>query len=369
MPRRPKDESEVNLDSLMDALTNVVAVMILVLMLVQIDVVQTVVELTEDLEPATQEMIDEKEAVVVKLREQMKDLQAQQDAEPPTPEEIAEEQKLLALLEKQIEEKQNNLVKITELLKIKEKVQKERDTEKEETDALESRIEELLALLDENPVLPDSPPVEVTIPNSRPIPQNAIKYYAICAKDRVHFIDPYTPEELFYKEFSRYKSKWYLRRIKQDGKDRKVYDQVMLANHFKNFDFKNSRKQAIEIITIPHSNRVNLRIHANMNEGGVPLEDLTEKNNRFYSYCKKLSSNRKNIIFFKVHPDGMNTYLAARKSADNARLPAGWEVSHARNLTFHMSELEVDPIAEPPPRPPPNPNRKPTPPKLDPKLD
>jgi len=60
MARRRKSNLEegVNLDSLMDALTNVVAVLILVLILVQADVSKKVVDFLEGLEPATSEQVE-----------------------------------------------------------------------------------------------------------------------------------------------------------------------------------------------------------------------------------------------------------------------------------------------------------------------
>ena len=57
--RRQHEDSGMNLDSLMDALTNVVAVLILVLVLVQADATKKVEMFLEALEPATEEEIAE----------------------------------------------------------------------------------------------------------------------------------------------------------------------------------------------------------------------------------------------------------------------------------------------------------------------
>eukprot|EP01051_Picozoa_sp_SAG22_P033874 SAG22_NODE_15061_length_358_cov_0.776062_1_plen_71_part_01 len=58
------DDEGMNLDSLMDALTNVVAVLILVLVLVQVDVSQKVSEFLDNLKPATAEDIAQNEALL-----------------------------------------------------------------------------------------------------------------------------------------------------------------------------------------------------------------------------------------------------------------------------------------------------------------
>ena len=71
MARRRSSNSDegVNLDSLMDALTNVVAVLILVLLLVQADVAQKVVQFLEGLKPATPEQIVEAKKTVEELEQ------------------------------------------------------------------------------------------------------------------------------------------------------------------------------------------------------------------------------------------------------------------------------------------------------------
>ena len=60
MPRRRTvSDAGVSMDSLMDAMTNVVAVLILVLLLVQVDVKQTVQKFLDELRPATPEEVAE----------------------------------------------------------------------------------------------------------------------------------------------------------------------------------------------------------------------------------------------------------------------------------------------------------------------
>jgi hypothetical protein len=57
--RTGNNEPGVNMDSLMDALTNVVAVLILILILLQVDVGQAVDKLLGDLKPASPEQIEQ----------------------------------------------------------------------------------------------------------------------------------------------------------------------------------------------------------------------------------------------------------------------------------------------------------------------
>lgn len=367
MPRRKKDDGEVNLDSLMDALTNVVAVLILVLMLVQIDVVKTVVELQDDLEPATDEMIEEQVIVLKKLEDQLKKQDEQKDEKPPTPEEIEEEERRLALLEESIETKQELLADVNELKELEKKAREARDVEQEETVKLQDEIARLEAALDDTPVIADIAPVEVTIPNSRPIPDNAKKYIVLCRKDRIHFIDIFTPLEYVEKEFSNKKNKWFVERIKKEGKDRKLYDQLKAHKDLNAVDYRNTRNQKTEVINIPHGGRLLLRVSPDLKEGGIMADQLQVANSPFLQICKKLAFKKENIVFFYVNSDGFNTYLMARKLADAARLPAGWEVNGAQFHQVAIEEFEVKRIADPP-EPKSGPATK-KPPRLGPKLD
>jgi len=368
MGRKRNDDGEVNLDSLMDALTNVVAVLILVLMLVQIDVVKTVVQLQEDLEPATDEMIVEKTKRIEELEKKLKELDQQKDEEPPSPEELIEKKELIAKLQKELEAKKISSEVLAKLITDEKKAREKRDKEAAETEALQAEIERLLIAIDDTPILDDPPPEVVTIPNSRPIPKNANTYYAICRKDGVHFIDPFTPEESFMKEFKKYRTKWVVERIERNGERIKLYDREKIEAHFKNFSLDNSRGQKVQLITNKHNPRLYLRTNC---AEGTKFADLSKAKNRFNQICKTVARDKDNILIFRVHPDGMSTYVKARQIADKNKVPAGWEMNASTVFQTHIKEIEVkaEPRpAQPKPTTPPKP-AKPAPPKISTKLD
>ena len=72
--RRNSGGDGVSLDSLMDALTNVVAVLILVLLLVSADVKQKVEQFFDDIEPATPEQIEESKKKIEELEKEQQKL-------------------------------------------------------------------------------------------------------------------------------------------------------------------------------------------------------------------------------------------------------------------------------------------------------
>lgn len=390
MARKKKsDEGGVSLDSLMDALTNVVAVLILVLLLVQADVKQKVEQYFEDIVPATPEQIEESKKKLEELEKEQDQLDKLLTEKPPSPQELEEEKRKLALLEKNIadtEKKNKELAaNLDQLRKLEVQKRKERDVEEKKTTFMQEEIARLEALLDETPVL-TIPPTEVSIPVSRPVPKNAETYYALVTQDRVHFIDPFTPVETVEEELKDNSRELLLERTKRGGDRIKIYDQAKIAEHFKNFDFKNTRKQQVKLVTNPVQTRLSLSITPDLKEGGTHIDDISKKDSIFVKVLTKLRSNNKAVLFFVVDPKSFNTYLQARDLTDKAGVSAGWEMNSMRldnettidmpnalgSFNLLLKEIEVNRLKDPPPPPPKPPNQEPKPegpPKIGPKLD
>lgn len=369
MARKSKNNEEgVNLDSLMDALTNVVAVLILVLVLVQADVTQKVAEFLEDLEPATPEEVQESKEALAELKKEKEDALTLLNEEPPSPEEIEAEKRKIALLEKKRETQTNLLADLAELKSLEEKVRKKRDEEKEETLVLQEEIQKLEATLDNTKAPEAIPATEITIPSSRPIPEDALKYYAIVSKDRVHFIDPFSPEKEYIDLIKKNRSKLAIERIAQKGADRYIYDQEKIVTLFEKYKLKNNRNQSIRVPGRPTSRSLYIEIIPDLNNGGSSIDELRGSKSIFKTIINKLASDKNAIVLFLVNTDGFETYLEARKIADRYKVPAGWQISGAKTYRHHIPSVEVNQLSQPVPRPP-NPNPKPTPPKIGPKLD
>ena len=368
MARRRKSNSNegVNLDSLMDALTNVVAVLILVLILVQADVSQKVVQFLEDLQPATSEQVIASEKKTQELEKQVVKFKKLLTKEAPTPEAVEAEIRQLALLEKNLKENEDLLVDLDELKKLEKKARIDRDREAETSKKVQDEIARLEALLDETPVLEVDPTV-VSIPSSRAIPRNAEIYHALVINDRVHFIDPFTPLKLFEEEFKKNRRDFPNERIKRPGADGYIFQSGPILEHFKDFDFQNSRKQKVVLVAYPTATRMHIVVTPDHKLGGTSLADLADSNTPFASILKKVSRNSRAVLYFHVHPNSFNTYLQARRLTDKADLAAGWEVKPMGSYTIRIDEVEIKRQQEPPALPPkPGPDRPPVlPPKID----
>lgn len=367
--RRNQDNSAISLDSLMDALTNVVAVLILVLVLVQADVSQKVQKLLDDLLPATPEEVAASRESVASLEKKRKDLELAMKADAPSAEQIVEEERQLALLEKSLEESSAELAELEKLREIEKKVRAERDSETSITNAIQDEISKLEALLDETPAPKPDEPTVVNIPNSRPIPDDAVIYHAIAKKGRIHVIDPHTPLELFKKEFDENKKDWLLRRVKVKGAvDQYIYDGQKIAAFFKNNDFRNTRGQQVAIQAPPTGWRLNLVITPDLDSGGTPTDELATPGSGYSKAAAIISRDFNAVLLFRVSPDSFDTYLRARELADRANIASGWEINGSSNYVQRIDEPTIQRIKEPPPPDQAKP-RPPGPPPLKPKLD
>lgn len=365
--RKSGNDGGINLDSLMDALTNVVAVLILVLVLVQADATQKVQKFLDDLKPATPEEIALSEKKLDTLKKKQQDLAIKMKEEPPSPELIEEEIRSLALLEKSLEESKVELADLNKLRDLEEKVRVERDKAQEVITTIQDEIAKLEAMLDQTPAIKPDTPTVVNIPNSRPIPNDANIYYGIAAKGRLHIIDPFTPMEVFEEEFRKNRQNWLIERIKVKGADRYIYDGQKIVKHFQNFDWKNQRGQKIEIRSSPTAARMELVIIPDLEKGGTATEDLAKQGSEFFNAAISLKQDFKSVLLFRVGTDSFDTYLEARALADKANIAAGWEISGMREFRVRLEDIEVKRLQQPTP-----PSLKPAPPgppPLKPKLD
>ena len=182
-------DSELNLDSLMDAVTNVVGVLMIVLIMMALNTARMVQKILSDLPPVTEEQHKE-------MQEKVKEL----PPPPMDPEELAKKKK----------EAEDSMIKVTEQLKtidtstIESKMKfmdldsfrkqleerrKEREVVKEESDKLQDELERLKALLDETPVYQPPPPTYVRLPNPRAYPENAVETRVLVAKQGTLFLN------------------------------------------------------------------------------------------------------------------------------------------------------------------------------------
>jgi len=359
---RSTDAEGLNLDSLMDALTNVVAVLILILILLQVDVGQTVDRILGNLKPATKEQIARAADEVAKAKRDLARQQAALNAPPPTPDQIAKVRADLALLEKDATARQAALLEHGKLVALYNKTKAAADAELAKTNKVLEEIRKLTALLDQTPV-PKAPPATVVrIPDSREIPEDANIYYCVIRDDSAHLVDLISAKANVMREFDRRQRELFRELVKIKGKpDRRIYDQDKVVKYFASQNL-NVRNQSV---TVPYNRpwtRLNVRIEIDPKKGDASKADIETPKGRFHAICNKLSSYPRRVLIFKVHPNSFGTYLKAREIADQYRIPCGWEIdgatAFALPLDFEVNRLEEPPPPQPGAAPPPKPTPK-----------
>jgi len=368
--KRKSSDGGISLDSLMDALTNVVAVLILVLILVQADVSQKVQKFLDDLLPATPEEVAQSKKLIEELKRKQTVAEARLREKPASPEEIAEEKRQIALLEESMEENKELLVDIDKLRAMEKAIRAERDAENEKTTTIQKEIARIEALLDSTPALKADTATVVNIPNSRPIPKDAATFHGIVSGDRVHVINTQGVLAAFRREFERKKSDLIHERIKLKGKvDRFIYDPNKIAAHFKDFNWGDTRGQKIEIRVVPTGYYMLLVITPDLAKGGTPLTQLRSPSDDFAKGIQTIRQTRNAVLLYRVHTNAFETYLAARELSEIANVAAGWEVNGSPNITIGIPDLSVRRLEEPPIPPPGAKPLPPGPPVIKPKLD
>lgn len=364
--KKSNDEQGVSMDSLMDALTNVVAVLIVILILLQIDVGQKVEKMLNDLKPASAEQIQQAQSQQQQLQQQIQKQQEALKLPEPTPQQLGKIEADLSLLDESLKKHDMKLLELTNLKKQFEAKTLIEAEERQATNALLTDIARLKALLDNTPIPKPPQPTVVKIPNSREIPKDADIYYCYIHGDQAHFVDPVEARKLVMDEFKRNDGLFFRETRKIPKKpDVRVYDQEKIVQYFQKLDLK-IRNQSIIIPYNKPWQRLIMRVSFDPLKGDASYADMEQPRGRFHNVCNRVRSTPRSVLIFKVNPNGFKTYIKAREIADSFNIPCGWEVDgsvfYQETLTFEVNRLEnppaPDPNAPPKPAPKPAPKRK-----------
>jgi len=349
MARKKSNDSEaVSMDSLMDALTNVVAVLIVILILLQVDVTNTVEKMLNDLKPASPEQIVAAQQQQAQLQQQIKKQQEMLKAPEPTPQELGKIEADLSLMEDSLKKHSAGLMALDQLKKQVEAQKKIESEERKKTDVILAEINRIKALLDETPIPKVPQATVVKIPNSRDIPETADIYYCYIVGDQAHFVDPYEAEKMIMAEFKSNERILFreLRKIPKKA-DVRIYDQEKIVQFYAQRNLK-VRNQSISVPYNKPWPRLNFRITFDPKKGDASLADMEQERGRFHNVCNRVRSSPRSVLIFKVNPNGFATYIKAREIADSFNIPCGWEIDGSTYFQAPL-DFEVNRLEQPPP--------------------
>lgn len=350
----------------MDALTNVVAVLILVLVLVQADVTRKVVRFIEDMQPATPEQLAQLENDVAQATLRKDSLNALLNDAASSAARLDEANRELDRVRAQLADADRKLAEAKEAKSTEARLRSELDAQEKANEQILNRIESLkdkLGQVKESKVVA---PKQVSIPEIRPIPESAVIHRALCNANRIHIVDTTEALDIVRKEFDRHSKNWIHKRVTRDKKEIIVYDQSKIAAHFKKAGLKNARGQSINVITNPREYYLLIEVSPDFKNGGTPMEELEKKGSEFYNNAIRMKADSRAVLMYHVHPDSYDCYLKARDLSDKARIPAGWEVGSPGKWREIIRGIGVNRLEEPPANKPAGPKQ---PPRVESKLD
>lgn len=357
MARRKKSPVGGNLDALMDTLTNVVGILIIILIMVQVGVGQSLKKIVSDLPAVSVERLAEIREEAEEQRtqhEKLKELIESQNRR--LDEDRAELARLNPRLTTLETSPEASAVAILETSAIRGKVlDNSRELDRLRTKAAELLAEQqrLKALLDTTPAV--APPADkiVRIPNSRPLSDNAKLEHYLVMSGQLYTYDPEGAKKLFQQEFQAARTRLEKEKIKEpDGTTKIIYDQDKVVKHFAQ---RQLNYRGLDI-TVPYNQtgtRLALEIRPKPG-AGEPVEAAAQFGSKFQNDLRRHKSGNA-IIWFHVTKGAFDAYLQARELCEAVGIGAGWELIGDPNVIEAITDFEVNRMVEPatpPPRPP-----------------
>lgn len=195
MARRPRRDEERSMDSLMDAMTNVVGILLLILIVSSLGITAVVKKAIENLPEINEEQLMAMKASREKTLENLEDLRSTHASVIKT--KIKEEDAAqLALALEKFEKENKDLAEKTsdldELLAKSKELEPLKKQKQERNSVAIKQINDLEAALAAKPAVEPPKAREITLPDPRPADPDAYVYYVACKNQKVYVIgEPY----------------------------------------------------------------------------------------------------------------------------------------------------------------------------------
>ncbi len=355
--RRKSDSVGLNLDSLMDTLTNVVGILVIMLVVTQIGVKDTVQRIYANLPKVTEEDLKEAKLKAEWLRKIWKELGGEKVI---TRDLLAQDESSFLRLKKLIEDLKTDLAEAQktplDLAEYKKDVQAKQKQAKElekKIAAASAELARLKTLLAEIPKGKTVAPVQILLPNPRPALPKTTPVYFACKGGRLRPVDLAKLRQIGETAVNLATKGKLVEGGIDCKKVKKYFADNDIGDAFFRLKFQPIRGNPYVILE-QRENR------------GNNIEGMNEKNSFFKLLLsgqlpiggKRLNPTR-NYLRFRVWSDSFDTYLHARSIARQFGYAAGWEPYDSD----YVWRIRLSGVARctgaPPPPSPPKPNRKP----------
>jgi flagellar biosynthesis chaperone FliJ len=349
-------DDAVNMDVMMDNMTDVVGTLLMVLIIVQLKVNNTIDQIQSSLPKVTEEQTIEAQQHAEELAKQVQDMEQDWTERQPLQTKVAADLKTrqedLLRVEVTLAKSGVNLLALDKLEEQLEARRKEVEAAKKDLASLIDQREQLKGLLDNTPASEVPPAQIVHMPQAREIPKEAELTRVLCAGSRVYLVDAAQMKKMALAAFNRSRKALVKdEHPPEKGQDMSVYDHEKTAALLEKRSLGNAEYD-LAFPVIKTSERLRMEIRPKESAGESP-DEFESVRSKFANMMRNVKRNPKGVVWFLVHPDSFDTYLKARELCDDVGVPAGWEVTGLPFFYEYLAEFKVNRLEDPPP---PNPN-------------
>jgi len=315
------EATELNLDSLMDTVTNVVGILVLILVMVTLNIKKAVERIREEdpsqfgvseamLAEIQQQAQQQQETIQeLKIRAFGLDAQLEQDRI-----EIQEQQQKVQELRRDVPPAKPQNDPLKELQKQVEERKKKQEQLQEQLAKAEVELEAVKGELGQTPEMAPKAPQIARLPNPRDAPKGAQPILFICREGRLMFFDPEKLKDRVKKQVQ------YLMRpfLAKAGASGEIDCERLVETYNKDAlgDQEFRTRLAVE--------NFNLVLIYEYKGAGETPDRLRYPSSRFQSVIRRMDP-QKNYARFLVWSDSFDVYVEARSVCDERGVLAGWE--------------------------------------------
>ncbi|MEC9091205.1 MAG: hypothetical protein VX438_00770 [Planctomycetota bacterium] len=349
MKRKKIEEEDVSLDSLLDTMTNVVAILVILLIVTQLGVSDAVKRIAAA-NPVDAELADKTKKSNQRKRNRLDTLRALAESSPESPDAIGlqlkDVQSEIAAVQKKIkilEDDNKSLI----LLAASEKEQKakQEDLKKlhEQIQQKLADIQKLNAQLEQIPLRSGKPAKIVNLPNPRPAPKGAKPFLMLVKNQKIFPLNLQRFREMAELKAIQIIAKARLDRNPVEGIDAKKF--LALFN-------KQKLRDVFFEVTMRASGSTPVLVFHPIERKGVTRKRVTNKSDPFW---KEISATNpaKYYISFLVWPESYESYMVTRQACNSVGLSAGWAPQNTKR-PFEQNlggKLRFGPRPKPSPKP------------------
>ncbi len=347
MARRKSSGTGMNLDSLMDTLTNVVGflIMLMVLMMLGVgDAVKRIKEANPELGGVSVQELADMRMKAEDLRKLLDELKIKWEPIAPKADDMRLELEKLQALLPDLKEEAKDLPPTSPAQEKEKLLQEQLKKEKELRDkvlATQEELAKLRAMLAETPERHLPPPKRVSLPDPRDPPKGARPIYFFCRNGEIYPVDVDNLRKLALTTVKRVPGA-----VNKDG----------TVDCDKVVELVNSKAIGDRVFMIRmevSSNFLHMRLEPRKGAGET-LEQMLKPASTYQRMARKAQQDG-NFARFYVWNDSYDLYLEARKICDSIGLPAGWDPFYPnfewKNRLHEIKCFDPNPPPPPPPKP------------------